>query len=64
MDKPLNNRDNAADAKSAVRSATGETMAENNKPSVWKRHRMPIILGIIAVLLYLGSIVWMFYARG
>lgn len=29
--------------------------------SVWQRHRMPIILGIVAVCLYAGSIVWMVF---
>lgn len=38
-------------------------MLDNNKSSVWRRHRMPIILGIVAVCLYLGSIAWMIYAR-
>lgn len=48
--------------------AVGETMTNSStnqsKQSFWQKHRMPIILGIIAVLLYAGSIVWMVYGRG
>jgi len=44
--------------------AVGETMTKSSDKSFWQKHRMPIILGIIAVLLYAGSIVWMVYGRG
>ena len=44
--------------------AVGETMTKSSDKSFWQKHRMPIVLGIIAVLLYAGSIVWMVYGRG
>jgi len=40
-----------------------DAVSKNEQPTVWQRHRMPIILGIIAVCLYLGSIAWMIYSR-
>ncbi len=47
-------------------SAVPESMTDNNKqqPTFWRRYRMPIILGIIALCLYVGSIVWMVFGRG
>ena len=44
--------------------AVGEIMNNSSDKSFWQKHRMPIILGIIAVTLYAGSIVWMVYGRG
>ncbi len=39
-------------------------MSKQDQQSLWQRHRMPIILGIIAVCLYLGSIGWMVFGPG
>jgi len=36
-------------------------MTNNEQPTLWQRHRIPIILGVFALCLYLGSIVWMVY---
>ncbi len=57
------------DAADSISAATGmpaaaHTMTDNDKRSFWQRYRMPIILGIIALSLYVGSIVWMVYGRG
>jgi len=32
--------------------------------SFWQRYRLPIILGVVAVTFYIGSIVWMIFGRG
>lgn len=34
------------------------------QPGFWRRYRMPIILGIIAFSLYVGSILYIIYGRG
>jgi len=39
-------------------------MDNDDKRTFWQRYRMPIILGAIAVSLYLGSIFWMVFGRG
>jgi len=56
----MENRDNAADDQPAA----DDTVSENNRPSMWKRHRLPILLGVVAALLYMGSIIWMVFGRG
>jgi len=38
-----------------------DDLQKSEQPSLWQRHRIPIVLGIIAVGLYLGSIVWMVF---
>ena len=56
----MDNRDKAAGDTPAAQNDASEI----RKPTFWQRYRMPIILGVIAVLLYLGSIVWMVFGRG
>lgn len=58
----MQNRLEAADTLSVADSS--DTMTDNQQPTFWQRYRMPIILGVIAVCLYLGSIVWMVFGRG
>ncbi len=36
-------------------------MTDNQQRSLWQRHRIPIILGVVALCLYVGSIAWMVY---
>ena len=40
---------------------SNSAMTDNEQPSLWQRHRIPIVLGVVALCLYVGSIVWMVY---
>ncbi len=64
---------NAAGPSSAVASDSNAVSKSSDMPSdmpsekpksAWQRHRIAIVLGVVAVCLYLGSIVWMVYGRG
>jgi len=44
-------------------SAANDAMPANKK-SFWQRHRLPVVLGVIAFLLYVGSILWMVFGSG
>jgi len=45
-------------------SAADRTMTNSDKPTFWQRYRLPIVLGVIALTLYVSSIVWMVFGRG
>jgi len=39
-------------------------MTESTQPSFFKRYRLPIMLGILAVCLYAFSILYIMYGKG
>lgn len=39
-------------------------MGDDQPGTFWQRYRMPIILGIVAVCIYIGSIAWFVYGHG
>lgn len=39
-------------------------MSDNTPPSFFKKHRLPIFLGILAVGLYAFSILYIMFAKG
>lgn len=39
-------------------------MTENTPPSFFKRYRLPILLGILAVCLYAFSILYIMFGKG
>ncbi len=39
-------------------------MTENTSPSFFKRYRLPIFLGILAVCLYAFSILYIMFGKG
>jgi len=47
-----------SDRKQATHHAAGD------EPGFFRRYRLPIVLGIIAVCLYAGSILYILYGRG
>lgn len=44
-------------------TATVIDNSTDNKPGFWRRYRLPIVLGIIAISLYVFSIIWIVYGN-
>jgi hypothetical protein len=39
-------------------------MSNNTSPSFFKRYRLPLLLGLVAVCLYGGSILYIMFGKG
>lgn len=46
---------------SSGKQALGEAV---NQPGFFRRYRLPLFLGLVAVCLYLGSLLYIIYVRG
>lgn len=46
---------------SSAKQATGEAV---NRPGFFRRYRLPLFLALVAVCLYLGSLIYIIYVRG
>ncbi len=45
-------------------TSSGETKKQGDERSFLKRYRLPLFLAVVAVCLYVGSILYILYGRG
>ncbi|MFK7993047.1 MAG: hypothetical protein AB8B87_02855 [Granulosicoccus sp.] len=63
-DKHASNGTTAIDAPLATGSDREQVASSVAKPGFLRRYRLPLLLAVVAICLYAGSILYILYGRG